>query len=64
MASPAGARRNDAYALFPLQADEVMTCDAMLAHDDARLLVSPNHHINSFQASLAFCILHIAYALI
>jgi hypothetical protein len=43
------SRRNDAYALFPLQPDEIMTCDAMLAPEDARLLVSPNHHINSFQ---------------
>ena len=43
------SRRNDAYALFPLQPDEIMTCDAMLAPEDARLLVSPNHHLNSFQ---------------
>lgn len=48
MTAPA-ARRNDAYALFPLQPDEILTCDAMLAPEDARLLVSPNHHINSFQ---------------
>ena len=44
-----GSRRNDAFALFPLQTDEVMTCDAMLAQEGARILVSPNHHINSFQ---------------
>jgi hypothetical protein len=49
-----GARRNDAYALFPLQPDEVMTCDAMLAAEDARLVVSPNHHINSFQDMSGF----------
>jgi hypothetical protein len=49
--SAPGSRRNDAFALFPLQTDEIMTCDAMLAQDDARLVVSPNHHINSFQAS-------------
>ena len=52
MASAPAPRRNDAFALFPLQPDETMTCDAMLAHEDARLLVSPNHHINSFQACL------------
>lgn len=49
----AASRRNEAYALFPLQPDELMTCDAMLAHEDSRLVISPNHHINSFQASLA-----------
>lgn len=49
----AASRRNDSYALFPLQPDELMTCDAMLAHEDARLVISPNHHINSFQARLA-----------
>ena len=47
--TPPAARRNEDYALFPLQPDEVTTCDAMLMHAGTRLLVSPNHHINSFQ---------------
>ena len=46
---PVPSTRNDAFALFPLQPDEATTCDAMLTQAGSRLLISPNHHINSFQ---------------
>jgi len=45
--------RNDAFALFPLLPDEATTCDAMLAQAGSRLLISPPHHINSFQVARA-----------
>lgn len=50
---PVLSSRNDAFALFPLQPDEATTCEAMLAHPGSRLLISPNHHINSFQVTPA-----------
>jgi hypothetical protein len=45
---------NEAFALHPLTPDERNTCQSMLQHESARMLVMPTHHINELGDMMGF----------
>ena len=48
------ARLHDQFALHPLTPDERATCESMLQHESARVLVMPTHHINELGDMMGF----------
>jgi len=45
---------NEAFALHPLTPDERNTCQSMLQHESAQVLVMPTHHINELGDMMGF----------
>ena len=47
-------RIDEAFSLHPLTRDEETTCESMLQHENSKLTIAPNHHINRFQDLMGF----------
>lgn len=56
------SRLHEQYSLHPLTGDERTTCQSMLQHETARVLVMPTHHINELGDMMGFRFACGAYA--